>query len=53
MKFNSRNNTLGSHISKIEGAAILFYKYEIAQPVASLLSQFERVLAAFNEQIDQ
>ena len=47
------NNTLGFHISEIEGDAILFYKYGIAQPVAAMLSQFEQMLAGFNEQIDQ
>ncbi len=48
-----RNNTLGFHISEIEGDAILFYKYGIAQPVEAMLLQFEQMLAAFNEQIDQ
>lgn len=31
----------------------MFYKYGIAQPVEAMLSQFEQMLAAFNEQIDQ
>jgi hypothetical protein len=48
-----RNNTLDFQISEIRGDAILFYKYGAAQPVTAVLSQFEQMLAAFNEQVEQ
>jgi hypothetical protein len=48
-----RNNTLDFQISEIEGDAILFYKYGVAQPVTAVLSQFEQMLAAFIERIEQ
>lgn len=48
-----RNNALGFHISEIEGDAILFYKYGAALPVTAVLSQFEQMLSAFNERIEQ
>jgi hypothetical protein len=48
-----RNNILDFQVSEIEVDAILFYKYGSAQPVTAMLSQFEQMLAAFNDQIEQ
>jgi len=46
-----RANNLSLRISEIEGDAILFYHFGPAYRVNDILSQFERMLVAFNQEI--
>ena len=51
-KIISSNNLLFK-VSEIEGDAVLFYRYGEPYPVDIILKQFESMLQAFNNMIDQ
>lgn len=46
-------NKLDFNICEIEGDAILFYKYGYVYQIESILNQFEAMLSAFNDEVEE